>query len=124
MKKFLLIVLVAAFALPASEALARKRHHVVIHKPSPYALPANPDRAIPLAAVPPIAVAFDLVRRTSCDPRIAVSTGPGDPGFDPAGPKYGNFLIPAIYRSECQAQVEPRQARYLHRHYRVSRRAY
>jgi hypothetical protein len=51
--------------------------------------------------VPPLAVAFDIARRTSCDPRIAVATGPGDPGFDPNGPKTGNWLVPAVYRSQC-----------------------
>lgn len=94
MKKFLMLMLVALFALPASDAFARKK--VRIYKPSPVV-----ERDIPLVAVPAIAVAFDLARRTTCDPRVAIGTGPGDPGFDPAGPKTGNFLIPAIYRSEC-----------------------
>jgi hypothetical protein len=96
MKKILLLLLVAAFALPATDALA-KRKQVRISKPSqPVARQMSP------AAVPVIAVAFDIARRTSCDPRIAVSTGKGDPGFDLVdGPKVGNFLIPAIYRSEC-----------------------
>jgi hypothetical protein len=95
MTKVFWLLLVVLFVWPTSEAVAR-RHHVVIHKPSPYARPANPV-AVPLVAVPPIAVAFDLIRRTSCDPAIAVSTGPGDPGFDPKGPQTGNFLLPAIY---------------------------
>ncbi len=109
MKKVFMFALAAALlALPAADALARKRTHVVIHKPPPH-VSTQPVRAVPLVAVPPVAVAFDLIRRTSCDPAVAVSTGPGDPGFDPKGPLTGNFLIPAIYRSECQAQ--PRRAR-------------
>jgi hypothetical protein len=51
--------------------------------------------------VPPIAVAFDLIRRTSCDPAVAVATGPNDPGF--TSHPIGNYLLPAIYRSECRA---------------------
>jgi hypothetical protein len=81
-----------------------KRSHVYIHKRSPAPRPM-PAYDVPLIAVPPAAVAFDLVRRTSCDPNIARSTGKGDPGFDLVnGPLYGNFLIPAIYRKECLAQ--------------------
>lgn len=95
-----LIVLILAL----SDANAARRH-VRIYKQSPPVASTQP-AAVPLIAVPPIAVAFDLVRRTSCDPAIAVSTGPGDPGFDPAGPKTGNFLLPAIYRSEC---AQPRR---------------
>ena len=90
-------VVVALALLSASEAVA-KRAHVYIVKPSQQ--PAD----VALVVIPPAAVAFDLIRRTSCDPAIAVSTGPGDPGFDPAGPKTGNFLIPAIFRKECAAQ--------------------
>jgi hypothetical protein len=111
MKKILaaLLVLVPTFvfALPASDAFARHRPHVRIHKAAP--LPPRPTHPIahPVAALPVVAVAFDIARRTSCDSRVAVGTGPGDPGFDPAGPKVGNFLVPAIYRSECGG-VRPR----------------
>jgi hypothetical protein len=92
------------------------RKHVRIHKPSPpvCSTPGCDQWSkgnVPLAAVPVVAVAFDIARRTSCDPAIAISTGPGDPGFDPNGPKVGNFLIPAIYRSECQPTVSPRKRR-------------
>lgn len=66
-------------------------------------LPAN----VPFIVIPPFAVAFDLIRRTSCDPNVAVSLGKGDPGFDPAGPKTGNFLIPAIWE-RCQGRLMPR----------------
>lgn len=95
------VVLVAALALAmtATEANA-KRKKVYINKPSPPVASQLP--AYSLAAVPPALVAFDLIRRTSCDPNIAVSTGKGDPGFDLVnGPLYGNFLIPAIWRKEC-----------------------
>jgi hypothetical protein len=98
MKKFLLATVALALIPTTSDA---KRTKVRIYKPSaPVQQPAD----VALVAIPPAAVAFDLIRRTSCDPRIAVSTGPGDPGFDPKGPKTGNFLIPAIYRRECAAQ--------------------
>jgi len=102
MKKIICVLIATLFVLPTTDALAKKRKHVVIHKPSPACSTPGCDQwskgSVPLVAVPPIAVAFDIARRTSCDPRIAVSTGPGDPGFDPAGPKVGNFLIPAINR--------------------------
>jgi hypothetical protein len=95
MKTLWALVLAALLAL-SSHALARARVH--IHKqPAP-----QPARAVPLAIVPPFAMAIDLVRRTSCDPAIAVATGPDDPGF--TSHPVGNYLIPAIYRSECQAQ--------------------
>lgn len=95
------LIAILALILASSGAEAARRH-VYIYKRSPVV--ATQPAAVPLVAVPPIAVAFDLARRTSCDPAIAISTGPGDPGFDPAGPKVGNFLIPAIHRSECGAK--------------------
>jgi hypothetical protein len=107
MKKILGVLLVLIFFCPASDVFAAKRPHVRIHKTPPGAVCNYPgcDRQsrgdVALAAVPVVAVVFDVARRTSCDPRVAIGTGPGDPGFDPAGPKVGNFLIPAIYRSEC-----------------------
>ena len=73
-----------------------KRSNVYIYKPAQPVV-----RATPLVVVPVAGVMFDIARRTSCDPKVAVSTGPGDPGFDPKGPKTGNFLVPAIYRREC-----------------------
>ena len=73
-----------------------KRSTVYINKPSQPVI-----RSTPIVMVPLVSVMFDIARRTSCDPVVAVSTGPGDPGFDPKGPKTGNFLVPAIYRREC-----------------------
>lgn len=108
-----LAIIIAAVAillavLPAAHASERK--HVYIHKPPPIA--AQQPATAPLRVVPPIAMAFDLVRRTSCDPAIAVSTGKGDPGFDLVdGPKTGNFLIPAIYRSQCVPVATPQRRR-------------
>lgn len=98
-----LIALIALIALPS--VADAKRPHVRIYKEAPVQQPAD----VALVTIPPAAVAFDLIRRTSCDPRIAVSTGPGDPGFDPAGPKTGNFLIPAIYRSQCNVAPKTRR---------------
>lgn len=100
MRNLAYLLLVAVLALPGGGALARHRTHVVIHKRPPVAVvqPAP----VPLVIVPPIAAAFDLIRRTSCDPTIAVATGPNDPGF--TSHPVGNYLTPAIYRSACQAQ--------------------
>jgi hypothetical protein len=104
MRKFLIIAAACAIGIvAATDALAAKRKHVRISKPSqPVA------QQVPLAAVPVIAVAFDIARRTSCDPAVAVSTGPGDPGFDPNGPKVGNFLLPAI-NSRCASRPQPKR---------------
>jgi hypothetical protein len=113
----LLTSIVAVFIAVATTSAAdsAKRKQVYINKPSPPCSTPGCDQwsrgNVPLVAVPPIAVAFDIARRTSCDPRIAVSTGPGDPGFDPNGPKIGNFLIPAIYRSECNPTPTPTRRR-------------
>lgn len=95
--KWLLVAILLMIMGAADDAYAR-RSKVYINKPSQ---PVHTGREIPLAAVAPLAVAFDLARRTSCDVRVAVGTGKGDPGFDPAGPTTGNFLVPAIYRSQC-----------------------
>ena len=95
-----LLVIVALLLLAPGQAAART--HVRIHKAPPVATiqPAS----VPLVAVPPIAIAFDLIRRTSCDPTIAVATGPNDPGF--TSHPVGNYLVPAIYRSECRAAAK------------------
>ena len=93
MKILWALVLAALLALP-SHALARARVH--IHKAPPY---VTTQPVPPLAVVPPFAVAFDLIRRTSCDPAVAFATGPDDPGFSSL--PVGNYLVPAIYRSAC-----------------------
>lgn len=92
------LIIGAAILAIACSAAEAKRQHVRIYKPPQ---PIDASGNVPLVAVPPVAVAFDLIRRTSCDPRIAVSTGKGDPGFDLVnGPKVGNFLLPAINRRD------------------------
>lgn len=89
----------AAFVITATSADA-KRKRVYINKPSPPVV--SQPIYYPLIVIPPALMAFDLIRRTSCDPKVAVSTGKGDPGFDlENGPLYGNFLVPAIWRKEC-----------------------
>jgi hypothetical protein len=88
-------LMVIALLLPAT-AEAR-RTHVTIHKVPPHA--TMQPVVVPLIVVPPFAMAIDLIRRTSCDPAIAVATGPDDPGF--TSHPVGNYLVPAIYRSEC-----------------------
>ena len=99
MKKILWLMLIAVFSVFSSgEAFAyRRRHHVYIRKP------AQLDRRCAAFGRHSRHIwqcCLTLRARTSCDPSIAVSTGPGDPGFD-ANP-VGNYLVPAIYRSECQ----------------------
>lgn len=94
-------VLITLLTLPPADARKRVR----IYKPSPPYATQLP--AYSLAAVPPALIVFDLVRRTSCDPKIAVSTGPGDPGFDLSGPQVGNFLIPAIW-ARCAGRPQPK----------------
>ena len=90
MKRLLLAMMMAT--LLTSVADAAKRKNVYINKPSqPVAR-----QQVPIAVVPVFGIAFDIVRRTTCDPQLAVG---GGPGFDPE-PKTGNFLIPAIY-SRC-----------------------
>lgn len=103
MKILALALTAVLITLLTSQADARKR--VRIHKPS---LPVvSQPIQYPLTVVVPAVIAFDIVRRTSCDPQVAVATGPGDPGFDPNGPQTGNFLIPAIW-SRCAGRPAPR----------------
>ena len=97
MKIIISMVVIALVAMTTSSASAR-RPHVVVHKAPPY---VSVQPVTPLVIVPPLAMLFDLARRTSCDPAIAVATGPNDPGF--TSHPVGNYLIPAIYRSECNA---------------------
>jgi hypothetical protein len=104
MKRFLLPLLIAIFMLPGGQVLARK--HVVIHKSPPH---ASRQSVIPLAAVPPLLIFYDLQRRTSCEGDVL---GLGGAGFDASGPQTGNFLIPAVYRNECTPVVAPRRRRH------------
>ena len=93
MKKLIVFMAVTLALTGVADA---KRTHVRIHKP------VQQPVIVPFLVVPPFAVAFDLIRRTSCDPTVAVATGPDDPGFTSF--PVGNYLIPAINRSECMAQ--------------------
>jgi hypothetical protein len=95
MKRIYGLALIALLLPATAEA---RRAHVRIYKEAPVQRPVV---AAPLAVIPPMAMMIDLIRRTSCDPTIAVATGPDDPGF--TSHPVGNYLIPAIYRSECQA---------------------
>src|SRR5262245_19122900 len=120
MRKYLTLVVAALTTIIVTSAIAvdvargddgsvvfsakKKKPHVVINKRPACNTPGCDGQgtrwtnAQMLAAAPPLLVIFDIARRTSCDPAIARSTGPGDPGFDPNGPKTGNFLISAINR--------------------------
>ena len=95
MKRLLLAMMMAT--LLTSVADAAKRKNVYINKPVA-------QRQVPIAVVPVFGIAFDIVRRTTCDPQLAVG---GGPGFDPE-PKTGNFLIPAIY-SRCANRPQPKR---------------
>src|SRR5262245_7343491 len=90
------LVLTAA----SSAAAARKKPHVVVPKYAvPRPLPAQP-LAVPLVAVPPLLVLYDLNRRINClDPPDPA--GLGGPGFDgkPLDPAKGNVMIPCWQRS-------------------------
>ncbi len=97
MIKLITSIVVAFAVLLSVSTSADARRHVYIHKPAPSSDAPIYNGNVPLIAIPPLAVVFDLERRTSCDPNIARSTGAGDPGFDPSGPRVGNFLLPAIH---------------------------
>ena len=97
MKKVLGFLLVLIFVFSSSDAFAYRRH-VYIHKRPPH-VSTQPIVSAPLMFVPPIAIFYDLERRTSCQGDYL---GLGGAGFD-AQPQTGNFLVPAIYRSACQA---------------------
>jgi hypothetical protein len=91
------LLLVALLLLSATPAFA-KRQHVTIHKQPP--APAQQPAGVALAAIPVIGMFYDLGRRTSCD---GDTLGIGGAGFDPE-PKTGNFLVPAVYRSQYNAK--------------------
>jgi hypothetical protein len=99
MKTLVGVILVALFVLPAGDASARRRAHVVVVKP--YYRPAHPIVTVPVAVIPPLALFYDLARRTDCRGDVL---GMGGPGFDsPITPATGNVMIPAVNRAECQA---------------------
>ena len=102
MRKIIFTILASVLLIFPAMA-AKKKTQVVV----PAKRVTIVQQPIPLIAIPPLAVAFDLIRRTSCDPNVAVSLGKGDPGFDPEGPKTGNFLIPAIWE-RCANRPTPR----------------
>jgi hypothetical protein len=99
MKKTLLVVLLIVVGGGTVDARARTK--VRIYKEAPSQQPSQqPALQVPVAVIPPLAVFYDLARRVDCRGDVL---GMGGAGFD-AEPKTGNFLIPAIYRKECQAK--------------------
>jgi hypothetical protein len=115
MKKILGLILIVLFVLPAGDALARKRPHVVIHKQPVCNYPgcdgAGTRRRVEAIGVlafiaPPLAVAYDLQRRTNCEGDVL---GLGGPGFSsPITPATGNVMTTAYMRGECP-NVAPRR---------------
>ena len=105
MKKIICAILAVAFVLPATHAVAKTRHHVVIHK-SP-SQGTRQQQVFFLAFIaPPVLVAYDLQRRTNC---VGDSAGLGGPGFDRPVLPTDNALITAYQRGLCSAQ--PKQSR-------------
>lgn len=118
MKKVLLLFCSIVLLLPSSEAFARKhyvdpvfgvkkhhRTHVVIHKRPVCNTPGcdggRPVQpiVIPVAAIPPLAIFYDLARRTDCRGDVL---GLGGPGFSsPITPATGNVMTTAYMRGEC-----------------------
>lgn len=97
MKK-LLILLCAALVLVPTEVVARAR--VTVNAPPRPVQPIAP--AVPLIAVPPLLVFYDMQRRSSC---IGDPLGLGGPGFsEPIRP--GQNVRPP---PDCSAQ--PRRRR-------------
>lgn len=96
MTRVLFAVIAAVVLLSSNDALARK--HVTIHKAPPH-VSTQPVLQIPVAFIPPLAIFYDLARRTDCRGDVL---GLGGPGF--TSPAHDNVLTPAIYRSQCAAQ--------------------
>lgn len=97
MNKVLCVLFIALLALPGV-AVAKKRTHVVVPKPYYVQRPTHPI-AVPFAVIPPLAMLYDLQRRTDC---AGDTLGLGGPGFSEPMP-VGNVMIPAVNRSACAA---------------------
>jgi hypothetical protein len=99
MRKIICAFFVAVLLLPASDAFA-KRKHVTIHKQPP--APSQQPAQVPVAVIPPLAMFYDLARRTNCQGDVL---GLGGPGFSsPITPATGNVMTTAYMRGECSAQ--------------------
>lgn len=118
MKKFLIIAGAIALAITiTSDALAKKKPHVVIHKRPACTTPGcdgsgtqvtRPQAIAFLAFVaPPLLVAYDLQRRTNCE---GDTLGLGGPGFTtPITPATGNVMTTAYMRGQCPNVAAPKR---------------
>lgn len=102
MRKFLCALFIALLTLPATDALAKKKPvHVVVPKPYPVLHPVG----VLAFVAPPLAVFYDLQRRTNCE---GDTLGLGGPGFTtPITPATGNVMTTAYTRGQCP-NVAPR----------------
>jgi hypothetical protein len=94
--KIFLAVLLMTLVLPT--VVDARRTHVRVSKPYYVERPTQPI-AVPIAIIPPLAIFYDLQRRTSCEGDVL---GLGGPGFTEPMP-VGNVMIPAVNRSACAA---------------------
>jgi len=95
------VLAAAVMLLPAGEAVAKQKAPRVVINKKPPLTPIG----VAVVAIPPLALAYDWQRRTSCmGPPPGDPLGLGGPGFDrPVTPKEGNVAIPAWQRGLCTA---------------------
>lgn len=99
---------VDVFVTINSAEAAKRKPHVVIQKPAlPPPIPVQPI-AYPVAAIPPLAIFYDLNRRINCltppDP-----LGLGGPGFDGKPTPPSNVMIPCYERRLIAQRPAPKR---------------
>lgn len=100
MKKILYWMLALVVAVCLGSNANAKHRHVYIHKQPPAA--SQQPAQVPIAVIPPLAMVYDLARRTNCQGDVV---GLGGPGFtSPITPATGNVMTTAYMRGECNAQ--------------------
>lgn len=95
-----LLWILVAFTLALPSVADARRTHVRINKPYYAARPVQPI-AVPVVAIVPLGLFYDLARRTNCQGDVL---GLGGPGFSsPITPATGNVMTTAYMRGECAA---------------------